>query len=57
MKSIQVENDFKINFIGLNDFIKNKQATGRIQDLADINEIKKIQAIKKVPKQKRGKRL
>ena len=57
MNSIELGNDFKINFIGLNDFVKNKQAVGRIQDLADIREIKKLQAVKKVPKQKRGKRL
>jgi predicted nucleotidyltransferase len=54
---IEVGNGFKINFIGLNDFVKNKQASGRMQDLADIKEIKKIQAVKKVPKQKRGPRL
>jgi len=57
MNSIEVEDDYKINYIGLKDFVKNKQATGRIQDLADIKEIKKIPAIKNVPKQKRGKRL
>ena len=57
MNSIELENDFNINYIGLHDFVKNKQATGRIQDLADIKEIKKIQIAKKVPKQKRGKRL
>ena len=57
MNSIELGNDFRINYIGLHDFVKNKQAAGRIQDLADIREIKKLQAVKKVPKQKRGKRL
>jgi len=57
MSSIELENDFTINYIGLHDFVKNKQATGRIQDLADIREIKKLQADKKVPKQKKDKRL
>jgi hypothetical protein len=57
MNSIALENNFKINYIGLHDFVKNKQATGRIQDLADIREIKKIQAVKNIPKQKRGKRI
>ena len=57
MSSIELENDFTINYIGLHDFVKNKQATCRIQDLADIREIKKLQADKKVPKQKKDKRL
>jgi hypothetical protein len=57
MKSIELEKDVKVNFIGLHDFVKNKQATGRIQDLADIREIEKIQPVKKVPKRKRGNRL
>ena len=29
----------KINFIGLNEFIKNKKATGRLQDLADLERL------------------
>lgn len=28
--------DWKTNYIGLNDLIRNKQASGRLQDLADI---------------------
>ena len=35
--------DFEISYIGLGDFIKNKQASGRSQDLADIKEIQKKQ--------------
>ena len=35
--------DFEISYIGLSDFIKNKQASGRSQDLADIMEIQKKQ--------------
>ena len=54
MNQVVVEKDFIINFIGLNDFVKNKKATGRIQDLADIEEIKKMQGVKKGPKKKRG---
>jgi len=54
MNQVEVEKDFIINFIGLNDFVKNKKATGRIQDLADIEEIKKMQGVKKGPKKKRG---
>ncbi len=56
MNCIEIENSLKIQYIGLKDFIKNKQATGRIQDLADIQEIKKINPIKQVTKQKKGKR-
>lgn len=33
--------DLTINYIGLQDFLKNKEASGRSQDLADIQEIKK----------------
>ncbi|MEX6691022.1 nucleotidyltransferase [Danxiaibacter flavus] len=41
-----------INYIGLNDFLKNKEASGRSQDLVDIQEIKK--AIKNVQDKQRG---
>ena len=54
MNRVEVEKDFIINFIGLNDFVKNKKATGRIQDLADIEEINKMQVVKKGSKKKRG---
>lgn len=38
----QLEADgLKISYIGLHDFIRNKQASGRRQDLADIKEIQK----------------
>jgi|SRR5450432_2510319 hypothetical protein len=56
MNQIYIEKDLPLNYIGLNDFIKNKQASGRIQDLADIQELKKIPEIKKIPKSKKGKR-
>ena len=50
----QVETDgLVINYIGLHDFLKNKQASGRSQDIADIEEIKK--KIKSNPKRKRPK--
>lgn len=39
-KILHPEN-FEIRFIGLKDFIQNKSATGRPQDLVDIQEIKK----------------
>jgi predicted nucleotidyltransferase len=31
-----------INYIGLNDLIKNKQVSGRKQDLSDVNELNKL---------------
>jgi len=46
-----------LNYIGLNDFVKNKQASGRIQDLADIQEIKKLLDTEKIPEKKRGRHL
>lgn len=49
MQKLQIEDDFFIYYIGLADFLKNKQASGRKQDLADIKEIKKLQGIKKNP--------
>jgi predicted nucleotidyltransferase len=32
----------EIKYIGLKDFIENKTASGRIQDIVDLKEIKKI---------------
>lgn len=45
----QIETDgLSISYIGLQDFIRNKQASGRKQDLADIKEIeKKVKVTKK----------
>ena len=31
-----------VNYIGLDDLIKNKQVSGRKQDLSDINELNKL---------------
>jgi hypothetical protein len=44
MQIIHLENDLVLNYIGLDDFLLNKQASGRKQDLADIREIKKLQS-------------
>lgn len=44
--------DLKVNYIGLHDFITNKQSAGRSQDLTDIKEIKK-KMDEKVVKKKR----
>jgi len=57
MQKLQLEEDLSINYIGLDDFIKNKLASGRSQDLTDIKEIQKKRAEKKAPKKGRGKRL
>lgn len=54
-KSVQIIEleELKVPYIGLGDFIKNKQATGRKKDLLDIKEIKKVAtASKKSRKEK-----
>lgn len=51
-QKIKLEDDLEISFIGLQDFITNKEAAGRSQDLSDIKEIKK----KVSQGQKKGKR-
>jgi predicted nucleotidyltransferase len=38
---VTMDNGVTINYIGVQDFIKNKKATGREQDIADIKEIQK----------------
>lgn len=35
-------NGIKVNYIGLKEFIANKTASGRSQDIADLKEIKEI---------------
>lgn len=47
-------NNSYLNYIGLDDFLINKQASGRKQDLADIREIKKLQVLKQTPKKRKG---
>ncbi len=56
MNQIAIETDLLLNYIGLNDFVKNKQASGRIQDLADIQEIKKL-SDKEKKQNKKGRHL
>jgi len=53
LQKIILDDGLEISFIGLQDFLKNKKASGRSQDLTDIKEIEK-----KLPKQqnKKGKR-
>ncbi|MGX5819229.1 nucleotidyltransferase [Chitinophaga lutea] len=41
-QQIMLDNGLELSFIGLQDLLKNKQAAGRNQDIADIKEIKKI---------------
>lgn len=48
MQKISLEDDLFLNYIGLDDFLVNKQASGRKQDLADIREIKKLQADRRI---------
>lgn len=35
-------NGMPINFIGYNDLITNKKASGRLKDLADVEELEKV---------------
>ena len=35
-------NGIEVKYIGLKEFIENKTASGRIQDIADLKEIKNI---------------
>lgn len=53
MQKVELENGFSINYIGLKDFIQNKQASGRSQDLSDIKEIQRMAAPKKGGKEKK----
>ncbi len=57
MNRIEIEPDLPLNYIGLKDFIKNKQASGRMQDLADIQEMNKLPPVKKIRKKRREKGL
>ena len=47
MQKIELENNFTINYIGLNDLVKNKQASGRRQDLTDVKTLQKLVKTKK----------
>lgn len=38
-KVVSIENDFPINYLGKSDLIVAKQTAGRLQDLADIEEL------------------
>jgi hypothetical protein len=42
MQKIELENNLTVNYIGLNDLVKNKQASGRRQDITDVKALKKI---------------
>jgi len=48
MQKIELDNDLTINYIGLNDLIKNKQASARKQDLTDVKTLQKLQKIQKI---------
>jgi len=47
MEKIELDNDLIINYIGLNDLIKNKQVSGRRQDLTDVKTLQKLIKSKK----------
>ena len=54
MQKIELENDFTINFIGLDDLIKNKKASARRQDLTDVKTLQKLQKAQNVSLNKPG---
>jgi len=37
---VKIDDDFEINFIGKDELIKNKEASGRPQDLIDLENLK-----------------
>jgi hypothetical protein len=39
---IELENELAVSYIGLDDFLKNKQSTGRKRDLLDVKQIDKL---------------
>ena len=47
MEKIELENDLVINYIGLNDLIKNKQVSGRRQDITDVKTLQRLIKSKK----------
>lgn len=45
MQKIELENNFTVNYIGLDDLVKNKKASGRRQDLTDVKTLLKIKKL------------
>jgi hypothetical protein len=41
-KDVFKDKDYEINFIGIDQLIQNKRASGRLQDLADLEILEKI---------------
>jgi hypothetical protein len=56
MNQVEIGADLPLNYIGLNDFVKNKLASGRMQDLADIQEINKLPDVEDIKAKRRGKK-
>ncbi len=47
VQKIELENNLIINYIGLNDLVKNKRASGRRQDLTDVKTLERLLKLKK----------
>ncbi|WP_052496465.1 hypothetical protein [Pedobacter lusitanus] len=47
MEKIELENDLVINYICHNDLVKNKQVSGRRQDITDVKTLQKLMKSKK----------
>jgi hypothetical protein len=45
--------NFKINFISLDDLIKAKEASGRPQDKIDVRKLKKAESLREKRKKKK----
>lgn len=41
-KSVYIDDNIEINFIGLDQLIQNKKASGRLKDLADVQTLEEI---------------
>ncbi|WP_449437161.1 hypothetical protein [Pedobacter steynii] len=48
VQKIELENNLIINYIGLNDLVKNKRASGRRQDLTDVKTLERLLKLKKL---------
>jgi predicted nucleotidyltransferase len=56
MQQVEIERGLTLNYIGLNDLLKNKLASGRSQDMTDVKELRRMQRVEKAQKKKPGKR-
>jgi len=46
MQQLELEDGLVINYIGLGDLVRNKEASGRSQDQTDLKTLKRLQKLK-----------